>query len=446
MYKSLIQSKINYASFLFDSAAECHLKKLDRIQYEGIRICTGAMRCTRTDYLEVESNILPLRFQRKLIGLNYIGRSITIKDHIMREIFNEYYTFQFYLVRPHPLPYIAYIKDIFTLLEISMEKLECVNMKDIFMETNVQVKFSMKLDIKKAENPHVYKNLFQEIYNEFYKNYLDIYTDGSKKDDLVSFAMWAGNSYSECGRIKNKCSIFTAELYAIYRALRYIKTNQEYNRFVIFCDSSGALQALQHMHSRNYIVIRIKKLIKLIESDNKEITLEWIPSHVGIKGNEIADQNAKEALNRNSFINILYCYEDYKNIMKKEIMKQWQEEWDQYDTYLHNIKPKIGNWNSSYQKDRREVAICRLRLGCVLMDSKHIFERSEPPVCNICNVRLTARHVILFCPKYMNMRNGLISYIRENNLNFDMMTVLQDSCPIHILMSFLKNSKIIGNL
>ena len=78
-------------------------------------------------------------------------------------------------------------------------------------------------------------------------------------------------------------------------------------------------------------------------------------------------------------------------------MKQWQEEWDQYNSYLHDIKPKIGNWNSSYRKDRREeVVTCRLRLGCVLIDNKHIFDRSEPPICNLCNVRLNSKHIILF--------------------------------------------------
>ena len=185
----------------------------------------------------------------------------------------------------------------------------------------------------------------------------------------------------------------------------------------------------------------------MIEIDNKEIILEWIPSHVGIKGNEIADQNAKEALNRNSCINILYCYEDYKTIIKKEMMKQWQEEWDEFDTYLHDIKPKIGNWDSSYQKVRKEeIVISRLRLGCVLIDSKHLFDRSDPPICNQCHVRLTSRHAILYCPKYTNVRNRLLLYIRENNISFNMTTILQDSFPIQILLSFLKNSKIIDEL
>ena len=216
---------------------------------------------------------------------------------------------------------------------------------------------------------------------------------------------------------------------------------------MIFCDSSGALQALQHTNSRNYIVIRIKKLIKLVKNDNKLISLEWIPSHVGIKGNEIADQNAKEALNRNSYINIQYSYEDYKMIMKKEIMKQWQDDWDQFDSYLHDIKPKIGKWDSSYQKIRKEeVVICRLRLGCVLMDIKHIFDRTEPIICSQCNVRLTSKHVILFCPKYINMRRRLLSYTRENNINLDMATILQDTFPIQLLIMFLKDSKIIDIL
>ena len=54
MYTSLVRSKIDYASFLYSKAADCHLIKLDRIQYEAIRIITGNYKCTVIDNLEAE--------------------------------------------------------------------------------------------------------------------------------------------------------------------------------------------------------------------------------------------------------------------------------------------------------------------------------------------------------------------------------------------------------
>ena len=59
LYEALIQSKLNYASFLFDNAAQCHLHKLDIIQYAGIQIKLGTLRSTQTDYLEIEANVMP---------------------------------------------------------------------------------------------------------------------------------------------------------------------------------------------------------------------------------------------------------------------------------------------------------------------------------------------------------------------------------------------------
>ena len=127
-------------------------------------------------------------------------------------------------------------------------------------------------------------------------------------------------------------------------------------------------------HSKTSLVIRIKKELRKLNDDGREIILEWIPSHVGINGNEMADRKAKESLNQSRFKTLTYSYEDYKYIIKSDIQKQWQQEWDQFNSHLHQIKPKLGNLGSSFNKSRRnEIAICRLRLGCTLIDVKHFF-------------------------------------------------------------------------
>ena len=65
MYIALVRSKIDYASFLYSKAADCHLIKLDRIQYQGIRIVTGNFKNSEIDNLEAEVNLMPLKFIHK---------------------------------------------------------------------------------------------------------------------------------------------------------------------------------------------------------------------------------------------------------------------------------------------------------------------------------------------------------------------------------------------
>ena len=447
LYISLIQSKLNYASFVYDTAADCHLKKLDRIQYEGIRICTGALRCTRTDFLEAEANIMPLKYQRKLIGLNYFVRAISISKHSSRQLFNEYYTFQFYLIRPHPLPFIAYVKDTLNRLGITIDKMECIKMGDLFIDNDTEIRFNMKLEYNKQENPIGYRAHFQEMFEELYEDYLDVFTDGSKKEERVGYGIWASNNFEESGRITNKCGIFTAELYAILRALRFISHNEIYAKFVIFCDSYGALKSIQKIKSRNSLVIRIKKELQNIKEKDKEVILEWIPSHVGIKGNEMADDKAKKALDRNTYRKVKYSYEDIKSMIKQDISKQWQEEWNEFDSYLHRIKPNLEDCKSSYSRNRREeVVISRLRMGCTLLDVKHHFEKIPPPQCDTCRVRLTVKHIIMYCPKYVNKRNDISKHIRENNLDYSLETVLKDSFPIELVLLFLYRCGLMDSL
>ena len=78
-------------------------------------------------------------------------------------------------------------------------------------------------------------------------------------------------------------------------ALDCITTHDTNNKLIKFSDSFSVLKAMNLTSSKNP---QIQKLLEKCHEllANKEIVLCWIPSHIGILGKEIVDQQAKTSL------------------------------------------------------------------------------------------------------------------------------------------------------
>ena len=133
---------------------------------------------------------------------------------------------------------------------------------------------------------------FNEIIQKF-PNYHCIYTDGSKTNDAVAAVVTPSHHISEAYNKSN--SIFLAELTALILALDYINTTNHKN-CIIFSDSKSSLQALQDLQTNNPLVCKVLELHTALCNKHNNIMFRWLPSHVGIRGNEAADRAAKGAL------------------------------------------------------------------------------------------------------------------------------------------------------
>ena len=91
-------------------------------------------------------------------------------------------------------------------------------------------------------------------------------------------------------------SVFTTELIVVEHA--WILRGGIQNS-VILTDSLSAIQALQNGKSRSRPdkVDNLLSLLNLASTVKFSISIEWIPPHVGIEGNESADMAAKEGMN-----------------------------------------------------------------------------------------------------------------------------------------------------
>ena len=114
---------------------------------------------------------------------------------------------------------------------------------------------------KKSEvESHTFKNEFLEIKSK-YKHHLSIYTDGSKQDEKVACSVISPN-FTDCIRLPDNSSIFTAEAKAIDIALYHIRYQSE-KQFIINSDYLSVLKSLKDLHHRNPLIQQILKKILL---------------------------------------------------------------------------------------------------------------------------------------------------------------------------------------
>ena len=270
-----------------------------------------------------------------------------------------------------------------------------------------------------------------------YKNYQQIYTDGSEEDSKVGCAVILDN-HSNIQRIPDDSSIFTAEAKAIDLALDFISTCDANNKFIIFSDSLFVLKAMSHTSSKNP---QIQKLLEKCHEllAYKEIALCWIPSHIGIQGNEMVDKQAKTSLSLEP-TSFKIPFSNFKPSINKYILEEWQTSWNNsIGNKLHDIKPTIGEYQSVVRNIRREeVVLARLRLGHTRVTHSYLLLGEELPQCVGCDAPFTVRHFLLECGDFARVRN--------NCFHVDNMKELFQDIHIDSIMTFLRQINLFNKI
>ncbi|GBL74849.1 hypothetical protein AVEN_243697-1 [Araneus ventricosus] len=122
---------------------------------------------------------------------------------------------------------------------------------------------------------------------------IEVYIDGSKINDQTGSAFCAISNEAIPKTWKAKLSpantMFQAEMLALKAAIEWVNiANEEVN---IWSDSESSLQALTSF----YVKSKITQEAQMTLLENARIRLGWVKTHIGIKGNEIADTLAKGA-------------------------------------------------------------------------------------------------------------------------------------------------------
>ncbi|WP_218669804.1 RNase H family protein [Solemya velum gill symbiont] len=284
--------------------------------------------------------------------------------------------------------------------------------------------YTMHNKSKSTTHPMAFQSLFAEIRHT-YSTYQPIYTDGSKDREKVSAAMYAP-PYVDTARLPNNSSIFSAELYALLLALQSIQFHKA-SKFIVFTDSLSSLQSLSSFKITHPLVLQLLEFYTFLLQKGKTIIFCWIPSHMGIRGNEKVDSIAKTALN-SDMSSFKVPYSDFKPFSRKYINYFWQLEWDTLDSNkLHQIQSSLKqNKHHSRLSRRDNVVLTRLRIGHSHLTHSYLLKKEPQPVCNVCDVPLTVEHFLLTCSAFTRSR---LSFFNVSSLKM----LFEIVAPEHIL-------------
>ena len=236
--------------------------------------------------------------------------------------------------------------------------------------------------------------------DEYPKDYwIRAYTDGSAQDTIKNggagvYIEYPNNS-SETLKIPTGkfCHNYDAEIQAIKLAAeRLVHTELESQPVVFLTDAKSVLQALQSRKLPDIETI-LTEMCK-----QRKVTMQWIPSHCGIPGNERADGLAKEgAAGEQPDVPVTYP-------QKKKMIKS-------------NRKPPSPAEDDYHRLCRSEqIIILRLRTGHNRLRS-HMYTKfkiGNTAMCTCGQASQTTKHILQDCPTFDGLR--LTHWPRETTL------------------------------
>ena len=130
-----------------------------------------------------------------------------------------------------------------------------------------------------------------------------------------------------------------------------------------------------------------------------------MPSHVGVAGNDRADELARSSIETLDVCALSIPRADYKLHVKKLIRERWKASWAAtQNNKLHESLPVIPKKYVSSHPRAWSCKLARLQMGHTNLTHSYLMARDPRPYCEDCIVPLTVRHLLVECPSLSHFR------------------------------------------
>ncbi|XP_055590551.1 uncharacterized protein LOC129742648 [Uranotaenia lowii] len=406
IYIALIRSLIDYNATVFCNARKTNKKLLEVANNQCLRRVTGCTRTTPLNTLMAIAAQVPLEFRHEYICSKAIIRNLAHRTAVGLQLMalnndenNENLSFM-------ETTFLKY-KSVFVLI-MPFTDHEPLNVK-------IHDKLEGLSIAKKNTNTQRLKQLTLCAMNSKHAGKPKIFTDASKIDGTCGIGIY--NEYYKQRyslRLAHETSITEAEITAIEIALDNLRTSDI--EFVLYTDSLSACTVLNNALNERMVPQQLHKILYLAHS--KKVAIQWIPSHIGVIGNDIADNLAKLAItdpDSPSIDNLLCMNDTFLKIkrIKLKTTNDWYQEYVNAEgkgKTFYQIQDTFEErpWYYNVNLTNTEVRLLnRLQSGHDYSPFwKQKMKIIDDAECDLCLTLETSEHLLLHCPKFGTLRSS----------------------------------------
>lgn len=427
LYQATVLEKMLYAAPVLSSISDITMKRLETVHNSGIRAITGAFHTSPIASIQAESGIPSVRALFEQRNAIFATRRVALESGERNEEENEPQIHQsddsssyedntssddVWGEEVLEEPNTAYNRGSLVLADLEIELPEI----EIFTQptgapwerTTILIDKTLLANVQQKASAIELRRTFISRINTKYRVHTQLYTDGSKTDSRTGYSV-VGNNLVIHKRLNDMSSIYTAECYALKDALSWVVSQTDVGAYLICTDSLSAITALSTAKTKCNWKDKVQQLYNQARSNGTEVVFMWVPSHVGIPGNEKADEEAKRALERDEPDCGVVNINEIKTTIKRRIIWRWQAEWENMrNNTLREVKNTVLPYKTSGGQTRRDsVVLTRLRIGHTILTHAHLLERKDKPNCTFCNEPISIKHIITQCNGLQNERRRL---------------------------------------
>lgn len=386
---SLVYGLLQHGITIYGWTNKTNVNKLNAALNNCFRTASGLLKVTPLESLKIEckmTNFYTLLHNR---SVNMASRNITDPKEGLHQLFWHYIDNHAFIKKP------CAIQSILFLLMRHNIPLPKRPENNTIPNSMVNIDKSLSVYRKSTTNAELLRSLVAEKISEFSPD-LILFTDGSYQCGVNGYAVVQqilGCQYITIkqGLLPEFSGIFTTELAGINSAILFAVEKKL--KTIICSDSLSVITAF--LHNKRGIYNNFVENASILYP----IKLLWVPAHIGIGGNEFADNAAREVIRLPMTFEVPCFNRIITNTFRAIQTMERKTQWMNSQSFLQSHNPDYNRPKYHYKFTRYQcILLARLRVGKALFNSRHYYDNSNYVQCNHCGCDMDIRHILSECP------------------------------------------------
>jgi len=440
LYQAYVTPCLEYACQVWATANQSVLKRLEPIQTAALRTATGALWSTSQDALQVYCGVWPLVVRREFLSSSQLCRirALPRDSHPIAETLHAWNSCR--SRRKFMAKYTGYFGMTTSLLRLYRRFHQFSDGGADYVERVEPILRAPWRETKEVEalpSKQVAAQEHRKFTSTLTDDVLCVYTDGSATPNPGRAGAGAVVCSKECTFLLSEsvgiATSLTAELFAIRMSLRFLlarpHTLQDISSILFFVDSivASRFSTMQWVPTSNFLLCKeVHDSCKRLLDTRIPVQFRWVPSHVGVEQNEMADRLAERgAAQLGDTTSPIEDQPPVPHTVAKGMIRSaiWNQ---QIGKWMNVMAQRLGCDHLSriqlgarpvklfYVGARRtQTTLARLRFGHVNLNAHMFrFNAADSPCCACGEGHETVSHFLLYCPLFKIQRQRMMQSVR----------------------------------